>query len=146
MRDDENQLNPAERELERALQSLAPAPLSLNRDDVIFQAGERSTRQQLRIWRGAAGGLAACALAAAMIPVVRPPQTVNVVNKPTEILLAPMVARQIQNPYADPYSVVALGRAVLDGGIDGLPSTSNSPSMERRQETPSLRPSSILED
>lgn len=62
---DENRLNPAERELETALAALKPAAVSSSRAELLFRAGQRSGARRLWIWRGAT--LAAAAAIALVI-------------------------------------------------------------------------------
>jgi hypothetical protein len=50
-------LNPAERELEAALKSLAPAATHIDPIAAAFEAGQRSCRRQMRVWQAAAAAL-----------------------------------------------------------------------------------------
>jgi len=54
---DENQLNPAERELELYLARLQPVPHGIKRDAVLFQAGQRLALRRLRRWQAVSGVL-----------------------------------------------------------------------------------------
>ena len=48
-------LSPEERELEAALASLTPADACQQRDRLMFEAGRRSIRHRLWLWRSATG-------------------------------------------------------------------------------------------
>lgn len=65
----EESLTPAERELEAALQGLLPAGPAIDRDRLMFLAGQRSARRRQHAWQGVAA-VFAVALAASM--AVRP--------------------------------------------------------------------------
>ena len=54
----EKRLTPPERELEAALGSLSPAAPTLDRDRLMFRAGQASTRRRARAWQGLAAALA----------------------------------------------------------------------------------------
>ncbi|MHC4444545.1 MAG: hypothetical protein ACYTF1_18215 [Planctomycetota bacterium] len=47
-------LTPAEQELENALGRLRPAEVSIDRDRMMFRAGQRSIRRGMRVWQGVA--------------------------------------------------------------------------------------------
>ncbi len=54
----EEQLTPPERELEAALGGLTPALPTLDRDRLMFRAGQASMRRRTRGWQGLAAALA----------------------------------------------------------------------------------------
>ena len=54
----EERLTPPERELEAALGGLSPAPPTLDRDRLMFRAGQASMRRRTRGWQGLAAALA----------------------------------------------------------------------------------------
>ena len=49
-----NELSPAEREVEEALRSLAPVAMRVDAVGAALEAGRRSARRQLRLWRAMA--------------------------------------------------------------------------------------------
>lgn len=51
-------LTPAERELEAALAALRPAAPVIDRDGLMFRAGQASARGRTHVWQAAAAGLA----------------------------------------------------------------------------------------
>lgn len=55
---DEENLTPAERELELALGGLRPAGPSIDRDRMMFRAGQASAGRRDRVWQGATAALA----------------------------------------------------------------------------------------
>ena len=69
----EEPLTPADRELEAALQGLAPAAPGIDRDRLMFVAGQASARRRQRVWQGATATLAAAfAILLAVRPASRP--------------------------------------------------------------------------
>lgn len=54
----EYELNPAERELERALGGLKPAALNQERDRLMYRAGQASVERRNRFWPALSAGLA----------------------------------------------------------------------------------------
>ncbi len=54
----EERLTPPERELEATLGGLTPAPPTLDRDGLMFRAGQASMRRRTRGWQGLAAALA----------------------------------------------------------------------------------------
>jgi hypothetical protein len=67
---DHDRLTPGEREMEAAWRDLTPSVLSLNRDQVMFQAGRASTSRQNRLWQAVSSSLAVLLL-------------VSIVSRPT---------------------------------------------------------------
>ena len=58
--------------IEAALGALAPAPVRIDRDGLMFRAGQASTGRHRWAWPAAAGALAAVAATLAMVLVPRP--------------------------------------------------------------------------
>src|SRR5688572_26113893 len=50
-------LNPADRELEMALKSLTPAPTGIDAIAAAYSAGRRAAQHQLNLWRSAAAAM-----------------------------------------------------------------------------------------
>ena len=59
---DQDELNPAERELEAALKSLTPRAARLDPVAAAYSAGQRSARREVRGWRVATAAMALVAL------------------------------------------------------------------------------------
>src|SRR5262249_21993681 len=55
---EQDELNPAERELEAAMKSLRPVMTRLDPVSAAYEAGRRSCRSEVRVWRAAAAALA----------------------------------------------------------------------------------------
>jgi hypothetical protein len=121
-------LNPAERELEEALQSLAPAAARIDPIAAAYEAGRRSMRRQLQLWRAAAAAVVFAGVGSWLVPFAH-----------REITNEPLVAQQSPS-FAQPLaaqSVLMLSAAVREHGIAGLPAT-------RLPVVSSTRPSDLL--
>jgi hypothetical protein len=70
MQDEE--VNPAERELESALRKLAPATTTIDRDAFLFEAGYRSGTQRVRVWQMGTGVLAVSLCLSLFLTLVLP--------------------------------------------------------------------------
>src|SRR5512143_702108 len=77
---EQNPIDPADRELEEALGALRPQGSSISREELLFRAGQRSMSARLWVWRGATAAIAALAAIALGLfarPVAQPsPQIV----------------------------------------------------------------------
>jgi hypothetical protein len=113
-----NGLSPAQRELEAALRSLAPAPAHVDPLAAAFAAGQRSTRRQVRFWQGAATVIAV--LGASLWLGGPPRDSVIREHDPSRPMIA---APPPPRPLSD-QSVASLQQAVRTHGLDGLPSVS----------------------
>ena len=135
MQDSERQLNPANREMEEALMRLQPAPTAIDRDRLMFRAGQRSVQRRLHVWRGtvvvlAAGFAWSLAVRPAPHQAGREVPTTIVRENPqlhgseawseTTIVLAAR-GEFSENSYA------RLRRCVLEQGIDALATPSSRP-------------------
>jgi hypothetical protein len=138
------ELNP----IEAALDSLAPARSRIDRDRVMFRAGQatmRPTRPGPRVWMGITAGLTAIALGEAALLAYRPPpriiERVVVVREPAPAPIHPPLehaATQAPTPPTARTTTVSFGPGqiarerlawqVLRYGLDGLPTP---PSAER---------------
>ena len=142
MSDQRPEIDGAERELAEALGSLRPAETRIDRDALLFQAGQHSQKWRLRIWRGAAVGLAAM-LALALLRNVPPPSTrPGIVEMPpgqpqvSETLVGGSPAQaEIFRLTDAPY--LAQRDAVLRSGVDALDSES-APRFDGRPGRPLL--------
>jgi hypothetical protein len=108
---DENDLNPADRELEEALRSLAPANARIDPIAAAFVAGAKSTQHKARAWQSVAAIMAVALIGSWMIPLpVRTrPGIIQVTSMP------------IAEKPVNPQSVLAIERTIGTGGIDALP-------------------------
>jgi hypothetical protein len=127
------------RAIESALGSLAPARARLDRDRVMFLAGQASARPRRAIssrlgWPAIAAGLGLVAAGEAALLAHRPPLTPNVVERVVVVRepvpAGPMPVRDPAGPPAAPLSEpAALGRTAYDRlalqvaryGLDALP-------------------------
>jgi hypothetical protein len=107
-------LNPAERELEEALKSIAPAAARIDTIGAAFEAGRRSVRSQLQLWRAATAAALLIGVGSWFVPLgsgFRPG--------------APVIAQRPAS-FAHPLaaqSVLMLQAAVREHGLAGLPPT-----------------------
>lgn len=139
----------ADRELESALAGIAPAAPRQPRDEWLFKAGAESTRatfhRRLRTWQSLAAALALSTTISILTRSAgRAPSGDGGTGRQLAAQTQPVDAPSPpppQPPWAarpvDPDSALALRDAVLDRGIDALPSSST----DRRapQPVPSLR-------
>lgn len=123
---DPNGLTPTERELEMALAGLKPAGTSLDRDRVMFTAGQASIRRHQRLWQAAASLLAGILL----ISILSGPGP-DLTEQPSDSITGREAAfyRQPIEPadgkrLEDFRQYVRIRRAVLDRGVDALPASS----------------------
>jgi hypothetical protein len=112
-------LSPAERELEAALRSLAPA--------AAFEAGRRSTRRQVRRWQ-----LAAAAMLLVTAGMWWAPAGHDSFATTTDKLSVPL-AESVRGtqPRAE-QSLLMLRQAVWEKGVDGLPAVPLPPASSTR--------------
>ncbi len=118
-------LTAAETELERALRRLMPADSGLDRDRVMFRAGQAAGRRGSRPWQAAATGLAAALVLAVTLSTWRaggPP----VPGGPVIVHQTPS-ADEIPSPAAMPgVAYLRLRAAVLHEGLDALPTVKSA--------------------
>jgi hypothetical protein len=126
-------------ELEAALAGLAPRPPDLDRDRLLFRAGQESAPRRGRLWPWAAGLLAAVAAGLGAVLILRPdpPPVERVVYVPAKeeaTPVQPVAARPVapaapaDGDEAAPgaaerarFGAFQLQRQVLRWGIDALP-------------------------
>ena len=111
-------LTPAEQELEQALGLLQPADISIDRDRMMFQAGQRSARQGMRIWQGMAAilvvGLGLSLASQWNVQQDTSPGYVNVEQQKSAYVVE-IATAQDNPPRLDPQSYLLLQRRVLAG-------------------------------
>ena len=114
-----NGLSPAQRELEEALRTLAPAPANVDAIAAAFTAGRNSAHRQVRVWQAAALLLLAIGSSAWLLPH-RSTGSVQ----PRDAGRSMLVARSQPAPAPPPaQSLLMLQRAIWQQGLDGLPAT-----------------------
>ncbi|HEY4232319.1 MAG TPA: hypothetical protein VGM76_02750 [Lacipirellulaceae bacterium] len=113
---EQDELNPAERELEAALRSLTPATVRIDPVAAAFAAGERTARRQLRQWQSATAALVVISACAWFVPVQRGTIFGRHIEAPAPI--ADSVA--VVQPHSE-QSLLKLRQAIWEKGDDGLP-------------------------
>jgi hypothetical protein len=129
--------------LAQALVALAPAAGRLDRDQLLFRAGQASLRRQIWLWPSVAAVLALLLGTVGLLEVLHPvPQQVQCTiyqrveppASPTESLVAKLPAPQDTEPSvsqeveraADPLSYLRMRRLVVAWGVDALPNPRRS--------------------
>jgi hypothetical protein len=115
-------LKPGQRELERALRSLAPRAPRVDPVAAAFDAGRRSSRRHVQLWRSAAAALLLIAGGSWLIPIGRRGADVTRPVSPGSTLVIHM--RPLQPAPAQPLpdeSLIMLQQAMREKGLDGLP-------------------------
>jgi hypothetical protein len=135
----ENRLTPPEHELESALLGLQPAAASINRDRLMFRAGQASVRCNSRLWQGATALLAvACIVSLVTPPFSRDTEPADIhanqhdISSPQSLASAQPSDWNHDRRLADA-SYLKLRRAVLNRGLDALAASAraSSPDTER---------------
>ena len=112
-----HRLSKGERELELALARIQPAPTTIDRDKLLFRAGQMAGRRRLRVWMAAAAVLAVCAcLSLAIRPKPRVVERVVFVDRPAETTQARAVEPAGVAPTGASYLDVR--QAIAERGID----------------------------
>jgi hypothetical protein len=111
---DQDELNPAERELEAALKALAPKTMRLDPVAAAYSAGQRSARGEVRRWRMATAAVALLGAGTWLLPVGQYWTHRIDVGVPVAAVMLP----EIQPVSAQ--SMVMLQKAVWEKGVDGL--------------------------
>ena len=113
----EQDLTPAQRELERELRSLTARPGQIDAIAAAFAAGQRSQRRKVRVWRSAAGGCLLIAAASFLVPQTRTVRNVPpVTNVSLVVETSPSPA-----PHVSDQSLLILQQAISRRGVDALP-------------------------
>jgi hypothetical protein len=126
--DEQNDLTPADRELEAALKSLAPSRATrLDPVAAAFAAGSRSAQRQVRFWQSAAAAVVMIGVGSWLVPFghranVAPPPPLVATSPPPAIAVATTAPPSPPASLAS-QSLVTLQHAVYENGVDGLPQT-----------------------
>jgi hypothetical protein len=141
---EENELTPAQRELEEALAGLDPTSMSVNRDQMMFQLGRSTGVQLKRGWQIATVLMfGALLLTNAVEPVPTPTNPDGFVKKIEEPVKKPQVIVKetidevpsatptvftsfVNENASNPNSYMRLRDAVLNDGVGALPSAGES--------------------
>jgi hypothetical protein len=120
----EDDLNPADRELEDALRSLSPALARIDPIAAAFAAGEKSAQRVTHVWQSLAAIVTVALIGSWMIPT---PHHAAPGNQFVEMAGSnpPQVVTAM-----DAHSVMAMQEAIRDRGIGALP----------KIEVPAVRP------
>jgi hypothetical protein len=141
MRNDDG-MTPLERELEMALGGLTPARTAIDRDRVMFRAGQASARRRRHLWQGVSATLAILLVVSVVAnrpasEVPAPSKTVAQVptpELPTNVASVPIT--QVEREAAEAFRrYMRTRRAVLEKGIEALPA---SPAFTRPTAEPPL--------
>jgi hypothetical protein len=111
---DQVELNPAERELEGALKSLAPRAARLNPVAAAYSAGQLSARREVQRWRVATVGMALLGAVTWLLPVGQSLLGEKQVGGPVAVAVSAE-----RRPVSE-QSMVMLQKAVWEKGVDGL--------------------------
>ena len=111
---DQDELNPAERELEAALKSLSPVATRLDPVSAAYEAGRRSVQSQVRVWRAAAAALALVGAGSWLFPNGQNQVAVQQVQVPTVVTVSRESAPMSEQ------SMVMLRKAIWEKGVDGM--------------------------
>jgi hypothetical protein len=127
--------------LAESLSRFTPDSSGLDRDALLFAAGQASARRPVHTWGVLVGALAACQVLTLFLlwPEAKPPRGL-LVEGPRPVL-------QLPNPGPptepnDPASIQALTKRVMKSQDDDLPRETASDSLDT--ESPPLRASSVL--
>jgi len=125
---EDDHLTAAETELERALGRLTPADPGLDRDRLMFRAGQAAGRRGRRPWQAGTFGLAAALVLAVTLSTWRagePPAMPPMPGGPVIVHQTPS-ADEIPSPAAVPgVAYLRLRDAVLGQGLDALPAVAS---------------------
>jgi hypothetical protein len=111
---DQDELNPAERELEAALKSLTPRAARLDPVAAAYSAGQRSARREVRRWRVATAAMALLGAGTLLLPMGQNLLTEKQVRVPVVVAVSPEM-----RPVSE-QSMVMLQKTVWEKGVDGL--------------------------
>lgn len=109
-----DELNPAERELEVALKSLAPTATRLDPVSAAYEAGRRSARRQVRVWRAAAAVLALVGAGVWLLP------SGHYIIARQELGVPRVVAVSRESAPMSEQSMAMLRKAIWEKGVDSL--------------------------
>lgn len=115
----------ADRELERALRTIAPAAARIDSISAAFNAGSRSNRRKLRAWQGISAATMLLAIAGWSLPI----QQHGTSNHQQSSFVR---VSQPSPASPSPQSLWRLQQTVEEHGIDALPLTSIPPAKPMR--------------
>ena len=121
----DNGLTPLEQELEAALGGLAPTQAGLNRDQVMYRAGQASIRRRNRLWQGVSSGLVILLFVSI---VLRPAPTTIELRPETVAHHTPSALTKTETRIDEDRGqafrqYVRTRRAVLERGVEVLPAS-----------------------
>ena len=111
---DQDELNPAERELEATLKSLTPRATRLDPVTAAYKAGQRSAHREVQGWRMATAVAAIFGAGTWLLPVGQNLLAEKPVRGPIAVAMSPEL-----RPVSE-QSMVMLQKAVWEKGVDGL--------------------------
>ena len=111
---DQDELNPAERELEAALKSLTPRATRLDPVAAAYSAGQRSARREVRRWRIATATVALLGAGTWLLPAGQSLLAERQMRFPEAVARSPMM-----QPVPE-QSMAMLRKTVWEKGVDGL--------------------------
>jgi hypothetical protein len=114
---DQNELNPVERELERALRTLSPAAARIDPVAAAFAAGQVAGSRAVRLWQSAAVLMLAVGAAGWLVRSGREIVDSRETTSPTVAI----VTEKLPAGTLSAHSVLRLQQAVREGGLEGLP-------------------------
>ncbi|MBN1362892.1 MAG: hypothetical protein JW993_20000 [Sedimentisphaerales bacterium] len=119
----DDKLTPMERELELALGGLKPPGVSVNRDRVMFRAGQASMRRRNHLWQGVSAMLVVLLLTS----IVSRPDPAGPEQRVETVAYEPSVSspgEPLDRQQAEAFrQYVRTRQAVLDRGIEALPAS-----------------------
>jgi hypothetical protein len=116
----EENLNPAEQELESALGQLKPIANTLNRDVLMFNAG-RATAGKKRPWQMLSGVLTVVLLCSVWIrPDLNGTQNLSSVPEPGELPMAQTLYQPVQAESSGSLTYPVLRQNIVRYGLDAL--------------------------
>jgi hypothetical protein len=111
---DQDELNPAERELEAALRLLTPTATRLDPIAAAYSAGQRSARSEVRRWRVATATVALLGAGTWLLPAGR-----NLSGEKQVYMAVVAAVSPEMRPVPD-QSMIVLRKIVWEKGVDGL--------------------------
>jgi hypothetical protein len=121
MSDEQDNLSPADRELEAALKSLAPSHASrIDPVAAAFTAGSRAAQRQIRMWQSAVAAVLIVSIGSWLFPLDR--DRTAPATAPERVVMSSSTPAPPPNALAR-QSVVMLQHAMREKGVDGLPAT-----------------------
>ena len=117
----EESLTPAEQELESVLGQLKPAPNTLNRDELMFNAG-RAAAGKKQPWQMLSGVLTVLLLCLVLIRSdMHGPRESSSPHDPGQFRMGQTIYRPVQTAPAGSLAYPTLRRSIVRHGLDALP-------------------------